>query len=129
MDLESDGTVEISKESQEFLSNPENWPEPVNLPEELRLRYWVTKEVYADSHKLAAELEERGLNDLLYDVLIEMGYEIVDDPSGEKVINLTRQEQMHSIRRIARFLLEFENEGKAAPELSSELRELGYHAQ
>ena len=129
MDLGSDGTVEISKEWQEFLSNPENWPEPVNLPDEWRLSYWVTKEVYADSHRLSTELEERGLSDLFNDVLIELGYQVSDDSSGKKKINLTRQEQMHSIRRIARFLLDYENEGKAASKVSSELRELGYHAQ
>ena len=121
--------MEISKEWKEFMSNPENWPEPVNLPDEWRLRYWATKEVYADSYELTTELEEKGLIDLFHDVLIELGYQVSDDPSGEKALKLTRQEQTHWIRRIARFLLEGENIGKATPELSSELKELGYHAQ
>ena len=118
------------EEWQALLSDPDNWPDESanNWPAEWKLFYWATKEVHTDSAKLFGEVEERGLIELFQDVLIQLGYEVTEIPSGKKEISLSFKEQVHSIRRIARFLLEVENMGKSSQLVSSELRELGYHA-
>ena len=120
------------KEWQDLLSDPENWPDESaeNWPQEWKLFYWVMKEVYTDSAKVLGELEERGLSEMFREVLVLLGYEVTETSSGAegKEIHLSRKEQMNSIRRIARFLLEPENIGKSPQSLSSELIELGYQA-
>ena len=118
------------EEWQALLSDPANWPDESakDWPAEWKLSYWATKEVYTDSAKLFEEVEGRGLNELFDDVLIQLGYKVTETPSGKKEISLPRKEQVHSLRRIAIFLLDVENMGKSSQLLSSELRELGYHA-
>ena len=116
-------------EWREVLSDPENWPDGANLSDEWKLSYWVTKEVYTDNSKLSDDLKEKGANGLFHDVLAELGYAITENPPGTKVISLSSQEEIHSVRRIARFLLECENEGKSPQQLSSDLKDLGYQAR
>ena len=118
------------EELQELLADPDNWPDEstTHWPAEWKLFYWATKEVHTDSAKLLSEVDERGLNELFLEVLAQLRYEVTETPSGKNGINLSRKEQIYSVRRIARFLLEIENMGKSSQILSSELRELGYHA-
>ena len=112
------------------MSNSDNWPEPgEDWSAEWRLMYWATREVYTDSVRLFNELDDRGLNDLFHDTLVILGYPVNETPSGMKEINLSYKEQTHSIRRIARFVLEFGEAGKSAELLSSELRQLGHEFQ
>ena len=117
---------------QELLSDPSNWPDESaeNWPTELKLSYWATKEVWTDFTKLSKELEERGLSGLFQDVLVQLGYEVTEPPAGTamKEIKLSSKEQMHAIRRIAKFLLEPENIGKSSQLISSELTDLDYQA-
>ena len=117
---------------QELLSDPSNWPDESaeNWPAEWKLFYWATEEVWTDSTKLFEELEEGGLSGLFQDVLVQLGYEVTEPLAGTamKEIKLSSKEQMHAIRRIARFLLEPENIGKSSQLISSELTDLGYQA-
>ena len=73
-------------------------------------------------------VEERSLNELFYDVLVQLGYKVTETLSGKKEISLSRKEEVHSVRRIASFLLEAENMGKSSQRMSLEIRGLGYHA-
>ena len=115
---------------QELLSDPDNWPDESakNWPADWKLFYWAAKQIHTDSVKLFGELEEEGLNELFHDVLVQLGYQVADGPSGKKEIRLSRKEEIHTVRRIAIFLLEAENKGKSSQQLSSELGALGYHA-
>ena len=118
------------KEWQDLLSDPDNWPDDSaeNWPAEWKLFYWATKEMYTNSVEVLGETEERGLNELFREVLILLGYEVSETSSRMEIKNqnLSYQEHIHSIRRIARFLLEQENIGKSAQSISSELTDLGY---
>ena len=118
------------EEWQALLADPDNWPDDSakNGPAEGKLFYWATKEIHTDNAKLFGKVEERGLNELFYDVLVQLGYRVTETPSGKKEISLSRKEEMHLVRRIARFLLEAENMGKSSQRMSLELRILGYHA-
>ena len=116
-------------EWRELLSDPENWPDGDHLPEEWKQFYWVTKEVWTDTAQLWRGIEDKGLGDLYSDVLVKLGYTLVEHPSGRQEIQLASKEQTHSIRRVARFLLEEGNEGKSSQQLASELHELGCQAQ
>ena len=117
------------EEWQEMLSDPNNWPDESaeQWPTEGKLLYWAMKEVHTDTAKLFDEVGERGLKELFHDVLSQLGYEVTETPSG-KEIRLSRRDQVHSVRRIAKFLLESEGMGKSSQLISSELTELGYHA-
>lgn len=117
------------EEWQELLSDPGNWPDEsaAEWSAQWKLFYWAAKEIHTDSANLYREIDEKGLNELYLEVLAKLGYDVAETSSG-KEINLARNEQMHSLRRIARFLLEADNTGKSSETISSELRELGYQA-
>ena len=104
----------------EEMTNPDNWPT------EVKLSAWATMEGYLETAKLLEQIEERGLKELFEEVLAQLGYQVTETPSGEKEIDLSlsRKEQVYSVQRIARFLLEDKNTGKSSQLLSSELREL-----
>ena len=118
------------QEWQHSLSDPENWPDEdaENWPADWKLIYWATKEVHTDFASLIGEIEERGLSELLHDVLVQLGYKVAETPARKKEVSLSHKADMHSVRFIARFLLKSENMGKPPHLISSELRDLGYHA-
>ena len=118
-------------EWQELLADPDNWPDHIarNWPAELRLSYWATKEIHVDSIRLFGEVDDKGLNELFHDVLGQLGYQLTRTSSGQTEISLSSREEMHAVRRIARFVLEADNTGKSSQLISSELRELGCQAR
>ena len=117
------------RESQEFFANPDKWPDESvnNLPPEWRMSYLSTKWAYTDFATLMQAIDENGKGEVFNDVLIQLGYKVVEEESGMKGIHTTRRDGGYAILRIARFLLDTENQDKSSDQLSSELRDLGYY--
>ncbi len=63
------------------------------------------------------------------DVLVQLGYTVIENESGTKEFHLTHRDGGHAILRIARFVLEVENKDKSSQQMSAKLRDLGYHDQ
>ena len=104
-----------------------NWLNlPQTDPQRWRTIVWGTLQASADAETVLNDLQQAGLDSLFRAVLLDLGYELADQPDGLTGINLRSGEQTHSNRRIARFLLEPDNSGRPAPELAADLRALGY---
>ena len=96
------------------------------MPPEWRMSYLSTKWAYTDFATLMQAIDENGKGEAFSDVLIQLGYKVVEEESGMKGIHTTRRDGGYAMLRIARFLLDTENQDKSSDQLSSELRDLGY---
>ena len=116
------------RQIQEFFADPDNWPDESakDWPPEWRMFYLSTKWGYTDFAALMEAIDENGKGEVFNDVLVQLGYSVTEEESGMKGIHLIRRDGLYAILRIARFLLDIENQDKSSDQLSSELRDLGY---
>lgn len=73
-----------AEEWEEWLAEPRNWPEPDNWPEEWRKWYYANRDAYLDFAHLMGELDDKNLNGVFEEVLVELGYEVFEKPNGKK---------------------------------------------